>query len=204
MKKSFEQLAAELEATLPAGPRVGIIGGTSFWQPESRSLCTRLGGLLARLDGIVLLTGGVEGVGETVGRSFASAREENMRRPNVVHVVPRGSRRWDYGETHFAGEDMAERREVLGRLAGVYVAVEGGPGTAHEASVALARSAFVIPIGRSGGASKELYSRVTRPAFAPEGAWRTLAAADASPEQAAGAAVDVVIAYLGESKRLPP
>lgn len=91
---------------------------------------------------------------------------------------------------------MSERREILGRLAEVYVAIEGGPGTAHEASVALARPVVMIPVGRSGGHSAVLYSRVPRPAFVSEPTWCTLASSEASPTQVAGAVADVVRAYL--------
>jgi hypothetical protein len=197
--KSFELETSEVVAKLPAGFRLAVIGGTSFWHPQSQTTCAELGCLLARLDGLVLVTGGVGGAGEAIGRSFHAARERDRGGTNVFHVLPHGCTRWDYGETLFAGRDMRERREILGRLADVFVAIEGGPGTAHEASVALARSAVVIPIGRSGGASGDLYPRLARPAFAPESAWRDLANADAPPEQVARSAVAIVTAYLGKA-----
>lgn len=199
--KTFERETSEVVAKLPAGPRLVVIGSTSLRHPQSQATCAALGCLLASLDGLVLVTGGVEGVGEAVGRSFHAARERDHGSPNVFHVLPHGCARWNYGETLFAGRDMRERREVLGRLAEVFVAVEGGPGTAHEASVALGRSAIVIPIGRSGGFSGDLYPRLPRPSLARESDWRALADADASPEQVVRSAVDVVTAYLGESNR---
>jgi len=146
----FGRETSEILVKLPAGTRVGIIGSTSFWHRESGETCTALGRELAALDGVVLITGGVEGVGEAVGRSFWVARGGGGKgRPHIFHILPHGSLRWDYGETLFGGSDMEERREILARLAGIYVAVEGGPGTAHETSIALARSAFVVPVGRS-------------------------------------------------------
>jgi predicted Rossmann-fold nucleotide-binding protein len=153
----FDQEADKLGAALPRGPRVVVIGSTSFWHEQSESTCTYVGRLLAAIPGLVLVTGGVEGVGETTGRSFFQARCEAGREPRVFHVLPYGEEAWDYGETHFAGSNMAERREVLARMAGVYLAVEGGPGTVHEAEVASARGAVVIPVGRSGGHSAVLY-----------------------------------------------
>ena len=49
------------------------------------------------------------------------------------------------------GTTMIDRREVLARVAPVYICVEGGPGTEYEARVALAQGAILIPVGRFGG-----------------------------------------------------
>lgn len=196
----FDREADEVASQLPEGPRLAIIGSTTFWHQDSEATCTFLGSSLAGIDGLVLLTGGVEGVGEAVGRSFHAATEGHGGRGRVFHVLPRGYWRWDYGDTIFAGSDMGQRREVLGRLAEVYVAIEGGPGTAHEASVALARSVLLIPIGRSGGHSGDLYSRIPRPYFADNSTWGVLATTDVSPEQVARAVTAVVRAFLRESK----
>jgi SLOG cluster4 family len=199
-KDAFDHEATVVREQLPAGLRLAVIGSTSFWHPESEATCTALGRLLTSLDGLVLLTGGVEGVGEAVARSFHAAREAEGGGEPVFHLLPRGYRRWDYGETLFAGADMGERREILGRLAEIYVAIEGGPGTAHEASVALARSTFVIPVERSGGHSAHLYPQIPRPSFASDHDWRTLSSTDVSPEQVAAAVTDVVRGYLTGSK----
>src|SRR5262249_46785841 len=112
--------------------------------------------------------------------------------PRIYHVLPEGEPEWDYGETFFAGADMAERREVLARLAEVYLAIEGGPGTVHEARVAAARHAIVIPVGRSGGHAAELYAQMPRPAAVDETTWAMLGAREATAEQAAEAAVRAV------------
>lgn len=198
--KVFDHEASELAARLPAGPRLAIIGSTAFWHADSKETCGALGHLLAGLDGLVLLTGGVAGVGEAVGRSFWAERGGHQSTAQVFHVLPRGYWRWDYGETLFAGSHMGERREILGRLAEAYVTIEGGPGTAHEASVALARSAFVIPVGRSGGYSGDLYRQVPRPFLTSDLEWRILGAAEVSPMQVAGAVTDIVRAHLKKSK----
>jgi uncharacterized protein (TIGR00725 family) len=195
----FDREAAEVAARLPAGPRLAVIGSTSFWHAESAETCAILGRSLAALDGLVLVTGGVEGVGEAVARSFWAARGGLEGGPRVFHILPRGHARRDHGETLFTGADMAERREVLGRLAVVYVVIEGGPGTVHEASVAIARSAVVIPVGRSGGHAAVLHREVPRPSCAPEPTWSVLARADASPAEVAGAVTDIVRAHLAAS-----
>jgi len=196
----LDRQTAEVARRLPVGPRLAVIGSTLFWHPQSEETCILLGRSLAGLDGLVLLTGGVKGVGEAVGRSFWAACRERESAPHVFHILPRGCWMLDYGETLFAGSDMGERREILGRLAEVYVAIEGGPGTAQEASAALARSVVVIPVGRSGGHSAVLYERIPRPSFTGDLTWRILGIADVSPTQVAGAVIDVVRAYLKQLK----
>jgi hypothetical protein len=174
MSNEYDLMAAQVTRQLPGGLKVVVIGSSSFWQPESESLCGLLGRQLARLPQIVLITGGVAGVGEAVGRSFWAERHARGYRPDIYHVLPSGSAKWDYGTTLFAGADMLARREVLGRLAPVYVVIEGGPGTAHEARVARARSALLIPISRSGGHAAELYDDLPVPKPAAAALWRTL------------------------------
>ncbi len=129
--------ARRLEAVLPHGPRVAVLGSTDFWHADSERTCSQVGRLLACIPGLVLLTGGVEGIGEAVGRSFFQARRDADQEPRVYHVLPENEEAWDYGETLFAGSDMTERREVLGRLSAVFLIVEGGPRAGHEADVAL-------------------------------------------------------------------
>jgi SLOG-like protein len=198
--KLLEEEAAALSARFPIGPRLVVIGSTSFWHAESEATCTAIGYNLSTLDRLVLVTGGVEGVGEALGRSFwASCGGASDR--CVIHILPRGYRKWDYGETLFAGSDMWERREILGRLADVYLAIEGGPGTEHEASVVLKRSAIVIPVGRSGGHSADLYARVPRPSFVGERMWQALADTSLSVTGVAEAVTGLVRICLAQGPR---
>ena len=192
----FDHEVATVTAQLPPGPHVAIIGSTSFWHPESQAACEAVGHLLAAIGNLVLLTGGVGGIGEAVGRSFFGARSGRDVPRGVFHVLPHGTGEWDYGKTVFAGSDMGERREVLGRLAECYVVIEGGPGTAHEASVALRRSVCVVPVGRSGGYAGELYPQVPRPPFASKSTWRDLALAATSPSVVAEAVASIVAAHV--------
>src|SRR4051794_297086 len=122
----FDQEARRLEVVLPPGPRIAVLGSTDFWHADSERTCSQIGRLLAGIPELVLLTGGVEGIGEAVGRSFYQARRDSGQVPRVYHVLPEGEEAWDYGETVFAGSDMTERREVLGRLSGVFLMMEGG------------------------------------------------------------------------------
>ncbi|WP_206107626.1 SLOG cluster 4 domain-containing protein [Paludisphaera rhizosphaerae] len=192
----FDQEARRIEATLPPGPRVAILGSTDFWHADSERTCARIGQLLAGIRGLVLLTGGVEGIGEAVGRSFFRARCESGQEPRVYHVLPEGEEAWDYGETLFAGADMTERREVLGRLSKVFLMVEGGPRAGHEADVAAAHGAVVIPVGRSGGHAAALFGKMSRPPAIDSDAWATLGSNQSTPEEAATAAIRAVQACV--------
>jgi hypothetical protein len=192
----YDQEARRLDAMLPRSPRVAVLGSTDFWHADSERTCTEIGRLLAGIPGLALLTGGVEGIGEAVGRSFSRARGNVGQETRVYHVLPKGEPAWDYGETLFAGSDMTERREILGRLSALFVMVEGGPRAGHEADVAAGHGALVIPVGRSGGYAATLYGRMSRPPAVDAGSWAVLGATEATPEETAQAAVRAVQACL--------
>jgi hypothetical protein len=187
--RQWEQAAERLAALLPEGPRIAVLGSTDFWHAQSERTCTEIGRLLAALPGLVLLTGGVEGIGEAVGRSFHQVRRAAGQEPRVYHVLPEGEPPWDYGLTLFAGSDMSERREVLGRLARLYLLVEGGPRAGHEVEVATAQGATVLPVGRSGGHAAGLYERMECPAAIDSDMWAVLGSTASTPEQTARAVV---------------
>jgi hypothetical protein len=193
----FEHDARRLDELLPRGPRVAVLGSTDFWHADSEHTCAEMGRLLASVPGLTLLTGGVEGIGEAVGRNFFQARRTAGQESRVYHVLPEGEPGWDYGETLFAGADMTERREVLGRLPALFVMVEGGPRAGYEAEVASAHGAVVIPVGRSGGYAATLYGRVSRPPAIDAGTWAILGASDATAEETANAVFRAVRACLG-------
>jgi hypothetical protein len=197
----YDQEARRLGAVLPHGPRLGVLGSTEFWHADSERTCAEMGRLLAGIPGLVLLTGGVEGIGEAVGRAFFEQRRHAGQEPHVYHVLPEGEPAWDYGVTLFAGADMTERREILGRMSALFVMVEGGPRAGHEAEVAAAHGAVIIPVGRSGGHAATLYARVSRPSAIDAGIWAVLGAIASSPEETARAvlhAVQVCLDSAGE------
>lgn len=193
----YEHDARRLDALLPHGPRVAVLGSTDFWHADSERTCAEIGRLLAGVPDLTLLTGGVEGIGEAVGRSFFQARLRAGQEPRVYHVLPEGEPAWDYGETLFAGSDMTERREILGRLSALFVMVEGGPRAGHEAEVAAAHGAVVIPVGRSGGYSATLYGRVSRPPAIDADTWAALGGSEATAEETANAVWRAAQACLG-------
>jgi hypothetical protein len=196
MRERFDHDVHQLEVLLPTGPRVGVLGSTDFWHIESECTCVEIGRLLAAIPDLLLITGGVEGIGEAVGRSFFQTRCQFGSEPRVYHVLPNGEEAWNYGETFFAGSDMTERREILGRLSRLFLIVEGGPRTLHEVEVASSMNATIIPIGRSGGQAAELYARIPRPAAIDESTWSVLGARESTPETTAHAAFRAVQACL--------
>ena len=194
----YEQLAQQLAALLPTGPRLAVLGSTDFWHADSQHTCTEVGRLLTAIPGLILLTGGVEGIGEAIGRSFSQACRERGIEPRIYHVLPEGEEPWDYGQTLFAGADMTERREVLGRLARLYLLVEGGPRAQHEVEVAWNQGATVLPVGRSGGYAAALFAQMNRPNPLDAETWEVLGSSASSAEQTARAVVQVVQRCLAE------
>jgi hypothetical protein len=192
----FDEEALAVLGQLPAKPALVVIGSTSYHHHESASTCSMIGSLLATIPNLLLITGGMTGIGEGVGRSVFDSREQNGRELDVFHILPRGCAGWDYGTTLFAGSNMEERREILARLSQLYLAIEGGPGTVHKGQVALSRGASVIPLGRSGGYAGEVYPTLSRPTFVSEADWNILGDPSATPNLVAHTIYDVVISQL--------
>lgn len=189
---AFDEQATNLIAQLPPAPRIAVIGSTSFWHHDSEATCQLIGAQLAQIDRLILLTGGVSGVGEAVGRSFFAGC--NSAKQRTFHILPAGCVPWDYGVTLFAGRNMEERREVLGRMAPIYLVIEGGPGTAHEHEVASERGATIIPIGRTGGHAGAIYAHTAKPTAAAQSDWNSLASAE--PPEIAAAVASIIHATI--------
>lgn len=188
----YDTEAQRVSAAITFGPRLVVIGSTSFWGPDSRQLCEAIAANLAEMEGLVALTGGMDGVGLTFGRAFAHARKGAGRSEDLFHILPHGMGPCDCGVTLGAGIDYHERREVLGRIGHAYLVIEGGPGTEHEAAVAARRGRTVIPLGRTGGHAGELHSRASCPPGLPRADWALLADA-AAPHGQVVAAVDRLV-----------
>jgi len=174
------------------GCRVAVIGSNRFWGPDTPDICAAIGARLAELPQAVLITGGMPGVGERVGRSFWSHCLQMGTKAEIFHILPEGCESWDYGVTLCAGVSMEDRREILGRLPAVFVALEGGPGTAHEAQVAMRHGTAVVPVGRTGGYSRSLYPLLPCPYPDLTEEWPTLNDENAGVEQLARAVFEVV------------
>ncbi|HVK07512.1 MAG TPA: hypothetical protein VM597_01920, partial [Gemmataceae bacterium] len=139
------------------------------------------------------VTGGVDGVGATFARAFAEARRAASLPENLFHLLPRGFGPCDTGVTLTAGDDMSERREVIGCVGRVYLVIEGGPGTVHEAEVAADHGFPVIPVARTGGHAAALHSQ-THP---PTADWNVLADANAPHPWVVAAVGRLVRSALG-------
>lgn len=156
---------------------VCIIGSSRLLHHESVKLCEILGRFLANLPNLVLLTGGVPGAGEVVGRSFHKRREYrgNNGDSDIFHILPHGSSSWNYGTTIFAGINNLERRAFLAKSADVFIVIEGRSGTAHEAFLAAERLATIIPISRLGGHAADIYPQTPRPHVVSAKDWEMIA-----------------------------
>jgi predicted Rossmann-fold nucleotide-binding protein len=200
MSTRLQEMVAAADELLPKTPRIGVIGSASWFHPDSEITCAAVGKSLANVCSLAVVTGGRPGVGESVGRNFFQSRVDEHNDPHVYHLLPEGCDRPDYGETLFFGRNMVERREVLGRLAKVYLAIGGGPGTEYEANVALSNNAAVTPVGRSGGYAQDLYVRMSVPYGVAPKNWSTLGADEVRPDELANAVKMIVSALLDDSE----
>ncbi len=189
---TYDEIAANLLKEIKPGIRVAVIGSQSFHSHISRSICEAAGRELANIENLVLLTGGLSGIGETLGRSFWMARKNQGRSPLVYHILPEGSEAWDYGLTLFGGFSMSDRRSILARMASLYLLIEGGPGAEQEAHRAIANGGRIIPVGSTGGFAEKLYQSVRCPPNIDPKIWNLLGSVETSAPEVAGAIAGVV------------
>lgn len=166
--------AAVISKSLPSGIKLVIIGSTSFWGHDSANLCRGLAHELAQLQSLVVVTGGMDGVQAEFSHAYVQARRAATFPEHLFQLLPRGMEACSVGVTLVAGNDLWERREILGRVGDVCLIVEGGPGTEHEAQVATAHGIPLIPLARTGGCAQDLYSEIARPAVATPSDWALL------------------------------
>lgn len=172
--KTYDAEALTISGLLGDGPRIVVIGSTSFWGADSEALTQAIARQLARLAGLTAMAGGMDGVGATFGLAFATARQELGQPEQMFHLLPRGMWGCDHGVTLHGGDHLCDRREILGRVSKLVLAIEGGPGTAHEATVARDHGAVVIPLARSGGESVAMFAWQKKPASVAEADWAVL------------------------------
>jgi hypothetical protein len=194
--REIQHLTAAIDNCLPKGARLGVLGGTRLVHPLGSALGREIGRRLAGIEGLVILTGGVAGAGQTVARAYCRARRVEHRDIKVVHLLPEGERSWDQERTLRAGSDMAARRRVLARLAPVYLALEGGAGTAHECRVASRNGALIVPVGATCGAAAAWYDAIACPEAIRCGHWLSIADDRLPPGRIADAAVAIIAGYL--------
>lgn len=152
MKSELEALCTAVEEQLPSGPRICILGGKQFTDPNSEPLVKALAQLLAAplaKSNAVVLTGGMPGIQATFAHELNKAGFGQ-----IVNLLPLGEQsNYGLGEDLVAGLSLEERMGVFAQIGQIYISVEGGPGVAKEARQAQQRGAFVLPLMSTGGAS---------------------------------------------------
>mmetsp|Transcript_111022 Transcript_111022/g.277968 ORF Transcript_111022/g.277968 Transcript_111022/m.277968 type:complete len:290 (+) Transcript_111022:37-906(+) len=191
--ESHDEAARQLRGRLSHDACViCILGGTEFRGTDSEALVKTIAPQLEAAMGssAIFVTGGMAGVQET----FAKHCGDGSR---VWNLLPMGqSSGYGRGTDINAGANLEERKAIFGLIGDIYITVEGGPGVSEEASVAHARGAVVVPLGRTGGASSGMFDfpvgALQRPCFSTEEQWTLLASKDASVEESAAALIAIV------------
>lgn len=145
------------------------------------------------------VTGGMDGVQLTFAKTFEGT--------NLFQILPQGKKSdFPYGTDLHAGATHEQRQEVFGLLGHLYLTVEGGPGVAKEARIAVNNGACVIPLVSSGGASGGLFDFpkecFQKPIWAPELRWSLLQQKEAAASEVAAAVTDLMELYLDILDRL--
>ena len=211
-KEELDALCTDLAHKLPQGKLVYVSGGTNFYSPSGESLCVELGTQLAKEKGVVLVTGGFYGVGETVAKSFYNERVRLGEPEGVCHIVAmrddqdkshQTRQRSDgtfeavpFGTTLFYGRSVRQREMLTPRVLDLCLLIEGGPGAAFEVQQFNWNEKHVVPVASTGGAASGLFevpqSVFQRPQGVRESDWSLLSDRGASPQDVAAAIVNVV------------
>ena len=193
---SLEATSAMHKATIGAF-NVGIIGSTAFYGADSEALTAAIGAELARVEGLALVTGGMQAVQDVMGRAWLGSRSADGG--GLFHLSPVGyAEKLPHGVTLDSGADLAERRIVFAAVCPVYLVVEGGPGTTDEGQRALANGATLIPIVRTGGAASGMFDfpACVKPGCVADADWAVLSDKAPSPADVAAGVARMVAACL--------
>eukprot|EP00446_Apocalathium_sp_SHHI-4_P057614 CAMPEP_0177296976 /NCGR_PEP_ID=MMETSP0368-20130122/2713_1 /TAXON_ID=447022 ORGANISM="Scrippsiella hangoei-like, Strain SHHI-4" /NCGR_SAMPLE_ID=MMETSP0368 /ASSEMBLY_ACC=CAM_ASM_000363 /LENGTH=492 /DNA_ID=CAMNT_0018755145 /DNA_START=72 /DNA_END=1551 /DNA_ORIENTATION=- len=193
---NLPQVLEMLSASFENRARICILGGTAFHDPVSEALTAELSRRLSAQFGeeVIFVTGGMKGVQEV----FAN----NCLTPGLYHLVPIGQASGFPGQDVEVGADLDQRKKVFGKFGDIYITIEGGPGVAQEARDAFERGAAVVPMIRTGGASEGKMNfpagALEAPPFVAPEHWELLKSKEASVEESANAAVEIVGAILSQ------
>eukprot|EP00927_Polykrikos_kofoidii_P016245 TRINITY_DN17321_c0_g1_i1.p1 TRINITY_DN17321_c0_g1~~TRINITY_DN17321_c0_g1_i1.p1 ORF type:complete len:1699 (-),score=318.54 TRINITY_DN17321_c0_g1_i1:1384-6480(-) len=148
--ESAPAAVARLREEIGGVSRICILGGTDFRGADTEELVVAVArALVSGLGGswAAFITSGLPGVQKV----FAEHCGDGSQVFNLVsHLATSGFRQ---GKDICVGDNIEQRREIIGLLGDVYITFEGGPGVAQEARAAFSRGAFVVPVVRTGGAS---------------------------------------------------
>jgi len=218
--RPLAEVCEEVARQLPPGPRVCILGGTAFKDPDSELIVKSLAKHFARnlSSSVVVLTGGMSGVQETFARSMGvegkrwsvastgTPPNERTSQTEIVNLLPDGqASNYGVGRDLEAGANLEERKQVFAQLGHIYLTVEGGPGVSQEASTAFSRGAVVIPISSTGGASSGMFGfpaeALQRPDYATQEQWDHLQT-KGNPDDIAVAVVQMIWTLISRGGRV--
>lgn len=152
------RLRQEMDAVGSARKVICIIGGTTLKCPDTKDLIhhtVRELQIVLPMSRVCFVTGGMPGTQQTFAASFGA----DATTAALWHLVLPGHQSgFGVGQDLPAGTCTDEgKQEIIGCIGDVYLAFEGGPGTAREARFASARGVPVIPLARTGGASSGMF-----------------------------------------------
>ena len=222
-KAEIATLCLQLDQKMPKGDHVFISGGTKFYSKNGEAISKEIGKQLANEEGVVLVTGGFYGVGETVGRSFFEQRERLKRPHGICHVVAERDEQdkssqtrqnpdgtfppVPYGETLFFGNSVRQREMLTPRVVKMCILIEGGPGTAFEAQQFVWNGHHVIPIRITGGAAGGAFNVpsviLVRPPSVESSDWSILGDESSSPSDVASAVVRIIRTLTSQDLLIP-
>jgi len=144
----------------------------------------------SKLRRVTILTGGSPGVQETFAQALGDF-------PSLVHIVREGEKsNFSCGKDVAAGADLDEWMDLFGHVGDIYVCIEGGRGTAYEASSAHKHGALVLPVLWTGGASAGQFDFpsevLEKPEIISEAQWALLQE-KAPPEATASAIIEIIL-----------
>lgn len=142
-----------LNQNLYINMKIAFLGSESIYSEITFAVIERLGKTLS-LDND-FLTGG------TGGSPYELSKLVNG--DNLTHILPVSKKDSDYhhnlkiGNVIFMGKNMEERREYLINTCDIAIMLEGGPGTADEATIAINQGKLVYCFPITGGASNGMF-----------------------------------------------
>ncbi len=176
-----------IRRALGQGPLLGVIGSTSCHHVNAPEACNRLGTWLATTSYSVV-TGGLPGIPKAVCDGLAVSER-------IFHLLPFFWPRPAVGKTIRTGLTLYGRRVRLAEVCDIYLCIEGGPGTAHEARLVNARKLPLIPLGAFGGHAAREYRDMARPQWVQESDWHDIGDSDGGLHQSIGAAMRILQAF---------
>ncbi|XP_067129424.1 uncharacterized protein [Centruroides vittatus] len=198
---------------------VYIAGSSNLTNQKTKDICIAIGRELAKIENIIIVTGGCYGVQELVSKSFFEARENNKdpgylsADSSVIHILPtKDSQNYtakmhqnpdgtfeamSFGKSIFVGDSVKERESAVARLFDTCIVIEGGKGAAREIGEFVWSDRFIIPIISTGGAAGGNFGVPIKILMAPpcvsENDWSVLSEKEASPDDVSKSVLNIIL-----------